>query len=265
MAGKKTTMNIAIITGASSGLGREFAIQINEMLVRKQLNGIHELWLIARREERMEELAAKLQVKCKIIVMDITDDRKMEEFSEMLSVVAPHIKMLLNCAGFGLLGKFRQLDIEEQLSMVDLNCKALTKMTYLCIPYMEKRSRIIQLASSAAFLPQPNFAIYAATKSFVLSFSHALSEELRKEGIIVTAVCPGPIRTEFFAIAEKFGANLAVKKLTMVEAPGVVRAALRASLQKRSISVYSPLIKLFHLTAKIVPTKLLLMTVRLFK
>jgi len=258
-------MNVAIITGASSGLGREFARQLNEKIVKKELKGIHELWLIARRKDRMEELAAKVKIKCKIIVMDVADHKKMDEFAEILQIANPQIKMLVNCAGFGLLGKFRQLEINDQLSMVDVNCKALTKMTYLCIPYMSRNSRIIQLASSAAFLPQPNFAVYAATKSYVLSFSYALSEELRRDGIVVTAVCPGPIRTEFFSIAEKFGSNFAVKQLTMVEASGVVRSALKAAYKKKSISVYSPFIKLFHLGAKILPTKLLLIIVRLFK
>lgn len=258
-------MNIAIITGASSGLGREFAIQLNQMITKKQLKGIHELWLVARRKDRMDELAARLQIKCKTIVMDVTDDNKMEQFTEILAIANPKVKLLVNCAGFGLLGKFCRLDINDQLAMVEVNCKALTKMTYLCIPYMKRGSRIIQLSSSAAFLPQPNFAIYAATKSYVLSFSHALSEELRQEGIAVTAVCPGPIRTEFFSIAEKFGNSLAVKKLTMVEAPGVVRAAMKASMKNRSVSVYSPLIKLFHLISKIFPTKLLLIIVRIFK
>ena len=258
-------MSIAIITGASSGLGKEFAQQLNRKLQQKQMKGIRELWLIARRHDRMEELVSKLQIKCRIIAIDVTDESSMNEFQEILKIANPNIKLLVNCAGFGLLGKFRHLELADQLAMVDVNCKALTKMTYLCIPYMKRNSRIIQLASSAAFLPQPNFAIYAATKSYVLSFSYALGEELRKDGIIVTAVCPGPIRTEFFSIAEKFGSNLAVKKLTMVEASGVVRAALKASGRKKSISVYSPLIKLFHLITKIFPTKFILMTVRLFK
>ncbi len=255
------TMNIAIITGASSGLGREFAKQIDS----KVGNSIDQIWLIARRIERLEELSKSLRKKTRIIKMDITNELYMQQFSEMLSIERPVVKMLINCAGFGLLGHFSDNSLDEQLGMLDVNCKALTKMSYYVIPYMKRNSRMIQLASSAAFLPQPNFAVYAATKSYVLSFSYALGEELRDSGIIVTAVCPGPIKTEFFEIAEKYGANLAVKKLTMVEAPGVVKAALKASAKRRSISVYSPLIKSFHVLTKILPVKLVLILLRTMK
>lgn len=254
-------MNIAIITGASSGLGREFAKQIDS----KVGNSIDQIWLIARRIERLEELSKSLRKKTRIIKMDITNELYMQQFSEMLSIERPVVKMLINCAGFGLLGHFSDNSLDEQLGMLDVNCKALTKMSYYVIPYMKRNSRMIQLASSAAFLPQPNFAVYAATKSYVLSFSYALGEELRDSGIIVTAVCPGPIKTEFFEIAEKYGANLAVKKLTMVEAPGVVKAALKASAKRRSISVYSPLIKSFHVLTKILPVKLVLILLRTMK
>lgn len=253
-------MNIVIITGASSGLGREFAKQIDGLS-----NTIDEVWLIARRKYRLEELSLSLKSKTRIITMDITNNLYMQQFKEMLATEQPTVRMLMNCAGFGLLGQFTENSLEEQLSMLELNCAALTKMTYLTIPYMKKNSRIIQLASSAAFLPQPNFAIYAATKAYVLSFSTALGEELRHKNIYVTAVCPGPIKTEFFDIAEKYGANLAVKKLTLVEAPDVVRAALEASAKKRPVSVYSPLIKSFQILSKLLPTKAVLVMLRMIK
>ncbi len=254
-------VNIVIITGASSGLGREFAKQIDSNLGA----GIDQIWLIARRIERLEELSKSLRKKTRIIKMDITNELYMQQFREMLTAEKPVVKMLINCAGFGLLGHFSNNSLDEQLGMLDVNCTALTKMTYYVIPYMKRNSRMIQLASSAAFLPQPNFAVYAATKSYVLSFSYALGEELREKGIVVTAVCPGPIKTEFFDIAERYGGNLAVKKLTMVEAPGVVRAALKASAKRKSISVYSPLIKSFHMITRILPVKLVLMILRTIK
>ncbi|MDD2972968.1 MAG: SDR family NAD(P)-dependent oxidoreductase [Lachnospiraceae bacterium] len=258
-------MNIALITGASSGLGRQFAIQIDYLSMHQKIRKIDEIWLVARRREQLKELSVTLSTRTRIIPMDVTNDISMIQYHEILQQESPHIQLLVNCAGFGLLGKFKDLDIADQLAMVDVNCKALTKMTYFCIPYMAKGSHIIQLASSAAFLPQPNFAIYAATKSYVLSFSHALSEELRKDEIIVTAVCPGPVNTNFFTIAEKYGSNLAVKKLTMVEAPAVVRAALRAAYRKKTVSVYSPLIKAFHVLTKCMPVKWILYVLRKFK
>ena len=204
-------MNIVIITGASSGIGREFALQLDTLF-----SNMDEIWLVARRKERMEELSRRLTTKCRIISMDITDPVYMEQFAEILQIAKPQIRMLVNCAGFGLMGAVETLSLQEQKSMIELNAVALTEMTYRCLPYMRKNSRIIQLASSAAFLPQENFAVYAATKAYVLSFSQALNQELKKRHIYVTSVCPGPVDTEFFDIAEQYGKTLAVKKLTIV-------------------------------------------------
>ena len=151
------------------------------------------------------------------------------------------------------MGDFSEGDKSELLGMVDLNCRALTEMTYLCIPYMRKNSRIIQLASSAAFLPQPDFAVYAASKSYVYSFSRAIARELAPRKIYVTAVCPGPVDTPFFDIAEKSGSTLGVKKLTIAKADKVVRQAIADSFQKKEHSVYSRVIRSFELLAKVVP------------
>ena len=123
----------------------------------------------------------------------------------------------------------------------------------LCLPYMKKKSRIIQLASSAAFLPQPGFAVYAATKSFVLSFSRALRAELKQRQIYVTTVCPGPVRTEFFEVAEQYASTLAIKKYTMVEAERVVREALQASCKNRPMSVCSLPMQLFWAGTRLLP------------
>ena len=149
--------------------------------------------------------------------------------------------------------------------MIDLNCRALTEITRLCIPWMKRGSRIIQLASSAGFLPQPGFAVYAASKSYVLSFSRALREELKDAGIHVTAVCPGPVRTEFFERAEKNGSTLALKKYVMTEAERVVTDALKASARRQSISVCTPVIKLFHLITRLLPHSLILSVMRSLK
>lgn len=250
-------MNIAVITGASSGLGQEFAVQMDRMFHK-----MDEIWLIARRRDRLEELANKLDIKAKVIQLDVTDEIQMKLFEDVLQIANPTIRMLVNCAGFGLMGAFDQLSIQEQLDMVDLNCRALTRMTHLCIPYMRKNSRILQLASSAAFVPQVNFAVYAATKSYVLSFSQALRQELWSRGIYVTAVCPGPVETEFFDIAERYGTTLAVKKLTIVSADRVVREALRDSYLKREKSVCSAWIKAFEVMSKVVPHALILQVMK---
>jgi hypothetical protein len=121
------------------------------------------------------------------------------------------------------------------------------------------------MASSAAFLPQPNFAVYAATKSYVLSFSRALNQELRKKQIYVTAVCPGPVDTPFFDIAEKTGNTLAVKKLTITRADLVVEQAIRDSYHKHEKSVYGPYIRAFEVLAKTVPHRAILEVMRFMK
>ena len=151
------------------------------------------------------------------------------------------------------------------LGMIRLNCEALTNITHRVIPYMRQGSRIIQMASSAAFLPQIDFAVYAATKSYVLSFSRALGEELREKGIYVTAVCPGPVDTPFFEIAEKTGSTLAIKKYTMVDADRVVDRALKDSYQKKPLSVCSIPMQAFCVATKLLPHDFYLQMMKVLK
>lgn len=253
-------MNIIIITGASSGLGVEFALQLDNVF-----HHIDEIWLIARRKKEMLEVAQYLEHTTRVLDMDITNEEQMKRFQKLLADEKPVIRMLVNCAGYGIMGDFAASNISEELGMIDVNCKALTQMTYLCIPYMRKNSRIIELASSAAFLPQPNFAVYAATKSYVYSFSRALNQELRPKKIYVTAVCPGPVDTPFFDIAEKTGSTLAVKKLTLVRADQVVKRAISDAYHKHEKSVYSAWIKSFDVVSKVIPHRAILEFMRLLK
>lgn len=143
-------MNIAIITGASSGIGKEFALQLDAGLYT-----IDEFWLIARRKDRLEELACDLDHMAKTIPLDLTQKADMEHLRALLRKEHPAVRMLINCSGYGIMGQFSEIDSREQVGMIDLNCRALTEITHACLPYMKKNSRIIQLASSAAFLPQP--------------------------------------------------------------------------------------------------------------
>ena len=252
--------NIAVITGASSGMGMEFAFQIDCLYTK-----LDEIWLIARREERLTELSKLLETKTRIIPMDVTDKEKMDAFYALLKKEHPKIRILINCAGFGLMGKVQDIPIRRQLDMIDVNVRALTNMTYACLPYVTKNGRIIQLASAAAFLPQKNFAVYAASKSYVLSFSRALAEELKPKHIYVTAVCPGPVATEFFDHADTYGHSLLMKEKTMVTADRVVKQALFDSHRKKQISVCSPLMKAFMLVTKILPHKFIFFVMRFLK
>lgn len=132
-------------------------------------------------KKELLEVAQHLEHTTRVLDMDVTKKEPIERLKKLLAEEKPVIRMLVNCAGYGILGEFFDSNISDELGMIEVNCKALTQMTYLCLPYMRKNSRVIQLASSAAFLPQPNFAVYAATKSYVYSFSRALNQELRRK------------------------------------------------------------------------------------
>lgn len=246
-------MNIAIITGASSGIGLEFARQMDG-----HFSNIDEFWLVARREDKLAWAAGQLRHKTRLFPMDITCSESLDLLEKSVHEQNAVVRMLINCAGYGLMGYFCEQSAESELGMIRLNCQALTDVTHRLIPYMRRGSRIIQLASSAAFLPQPDFAVYAATKSYVLSFSRALGEELKGAGIYVTSVCPGPVDTPFFDIAEATGSTLSIKKYTMVAPGDVVALALRDSYRKRPVSVCSLPIKAFQVLAKLTPHSCLL-------
>ena len=246
-------MNIILITGASSGIGREFAKQMDTIF-----GNIDEFWLVARSREGLEETANTLCHKTRILPMDVTDAGQLDRLEELLLEEKAVIRILVNCAGYGIMGTFSEQDRSSMLGMIRLNCEALTELTHRLIPYMKQGSRIIQMASCAAFVPQPDFAVYAATKSYVLSFSRALGEELKPLGIYVTAVCPGPVDTPFFDIAERYGSTLAIKKYTLVNAREVVSLALRDSYHRRSVSVCSLPIKAVRVLAKLLPHNMIL-------
>lgn len=197
--------------------------------------------------------------------MDITRTDSLDLLEDTALRYNAAVRMLINCAGYGIMGNFCEQDAELASGMIQVNCRALTDLTHRMIPYMRWGSRIIQMASSAAFLPQPGFAVYAATKAYVLSFSRALGEELRNAGIYVTSVCPGPVDTPFFDIAEATGSTLAVKKYTMVTADRVVAQALKDSYHKRPMSVCSLPIKAFHALSKAVPHSLILQATKRMK
>lgn len=244
-------MKIAVVTGASSGIGKEFARQIS-----KRYGKLDEIWIIARRKELLEELQEELRIDVRIFAMDLTNSNDIRQFDEYLKEVNPEIKLLVNCAGYGKVGKFEELDIYEQVGMIDINCKALTLFTGICLPFISSHSRIINVASAAAFCPQPRFNVYAATKSYVLSFSRALNNELKERKITVTAVCPGPVDTEFFEIAGDNGSE--VKKKMRVKPEKVVDKAIKDAALGNEISVYGAVMKTAEIGSKIVPHKLLM-------
>lgn len=248
---------VAIITGASSGIGREFALQIAQ-----RYRTIDEIWLIARRKDRLAEVKTEINAVSgklvRILALDLTDETDIKFYRNLLERQAPSIRVLVNAAGYGIAGHFENMKVDDVTGMLNLNCRALAAITHISLPYMSGPSNIINLASSAAFLPQPSFAIYAASKSMVLSFSRALNRELEEKGITVTAVCPGPVKTEFFDVAQKYTKSKPYKMILRADPVKVVKKALFDAYYMSDISVYSPLMKAFRLVSKYLPHSLLI-------
>ena len=185
-------MNIAIVTGASSGMGKEFVMQLSRYVT------VEEIWVIARRKEALESLQEHVQAKIRPISLDLCKEESFQVFSDLLAQEKPDVKLLVNAAGFGKFGDYHDISMEDDLRMIDLNCKALVAMTRLVLPYMKAGSHVLQLDSLSAFQPVPYITTYGATKAFVLSYTRALNRELKGTGIRMMAMNPGWVKTEFF-------------------------------------------------------------------
>lgn len=243
-------MNIAIITGASSGMGMEFARRISETVT------LDEMWLIARREDKLKELGAQLKIPCRVLPLDLSDSRCLESLKALLKGEKPVVKALVNASGYGKFGSFEDIPIEEQLNMIDLNCKALTKITYDVLPYTENGSQIYQLGSLSAFQPVPYIGVYGAGKAYVLSFSRALNRELKGRGIKVMAVCPGWVRTEFFDRAVRDDTITYYNRFYTPEQ--VVNRALRDMKKGKDVSICGLAIRMQVRATKLLPHKLVM-------
>lgn len=235
---------IAVVTGASSGMGRSFAKKLDAKY------NFDEIWLIARRTDRLEALGSELRAKSKVISLDLTSKEALEKYRLLLEEEKPQIDVLVCAAGFGRFGAFTEMPLEPQLEMIDLNAKALVAVTYHTLPYMKKGGRIFELDSLSSFQPVPYINVYGATKAFVLSFSRALGVELVTRGIRVMAVSPGWVKTEFF--------DRAVTDSTITyynryfEADEVVDRAIRDMEKGKDVSVCG-----FSVRAQVLLTKLL--------
>lgn len=244
--------DIALITGASSGMGAEFARQLDKRYAK-----LDEIWLLARNPDKLSLTASHLRHKTRILQIDLSDRGSRSILRKALSKEKPIIRFLVNAAGYGVIGSASEISIEEQTGMVATNCEGLTEVTLACLPYMSAGSEIIELASAAAFMAQPEFAVYAASKAYALSFSRALRQELRQDRISVTAVCPGPVNTGFFDVAEKYHKTASFKKLSMARADQVVAKALKDAKAGRAVSVYGLPMNLSRFFAKILPHSLI--------
>ena len=236
---------IAIVTGASSGLGEEFTRQV--------VANYHydEIWIIARRSEKLESLAKELNSTqnfntVRPVVMDVAGKEGVnrlkafiEAEDEQLHTIESGIEigLLINNAGFGTYGPFEETPIDRQMDMIELNCTTVTGICGIVLPYLTKDSVIINTASLAAFLPLGNFAVYGATKAYVLNFSVALAAELHDKGIKVCALCPGSVSTEFANVASN-GARREVKG--GIPPRKVVAQCLKRAFKDKRLSLYRP-------------------------
>jgi hypothetical protein len=218
---------VTLITGASAGLGAEFA--------RQCAGRGEELVLVARRRDRLDSLAAEIG-SAHVLASDLSEPHAPQRLAEEIAALGLTVSTLINSAGFGLAGRFDSLPPERQLEMVGLNIRALTALCRLFLPAMvERRSgAILNVASTAAFQAGPHMAVYYASKAYVLSLTEALHQELKGTGVRVTALCPGPVSTEFFEVAGAANSRLARMG---ADAPGVVRAGLRGLDRNRAIVI----------------------------
>jgi short-subunit dehydrogenase len=248
-------MDIAIITGASSGLGKAYVERIS-----KKWPEIKEIWAIARRKERLEELK-KLVPIVRPMPMDLGDEDALHSFETLLQNEKPHIRLLINAAGFAKLGNYQAVTRQESDLMIDINCKAAVDMTQIALPYMQKGDRIMEICSTAAFQPFQHLAVYAASKAFLYRYSRALRVELLPRGISVTAVCPYWIKdTEFIPVAKETEKKKPVIRHYVLASH--VRSVSWLSLcdarHRFAVSTPGPICFCHRIVAKFVPSELMM-------
>ena len=242
-------MNIAIVTGASSGMGREFVLQLSDYVT------VDEIWAVARREGELEKLKAQVSVPVRPVVLDLLKEESFRVMEDLLAAEKPDVKLLVNAAGFGKFGGYHKVSLLDDCRMIDLNCKALLMMTRLVIPYMAPGSHILQLDSLSAFQPVPYITTYGATKAFVLSYSRSMNRELKPRGIRVMAMNPGWVKTEFFSHAFQTNGDGEVRFFDrLYEAKDVVKTGLKDLYKTRKdFSVHGLPVQLQVLGVKFVP------------
>ncbi len=245
-------MSLAIITGASSGIGKEFACQL------KKEHGFDRFWFIARSTDKMEALAKDLGADCKIISADLTTMEGIDKYREELLREAPEVDLLINCAGFGVFGAFDVLHEKTVSDMIDLNVKASVLITHMTVPFIKRGGRIIELGSGSCFTPLPHFNIYSSSKVFILHYTKSLNYELRPYGIRATCFCPGWVDTEFLPKSlDAPGAYVPKSMKPLLSVGSVVRRCIKASKRGKAMCVTNWYTKLQHLLFKLLPDPIL--------
>lgn len=247
-------MNIAIVTGASSGMGREFVLQLSQYVQ------VDEIWAIARRKEALEALNAEVSVPVRPIPLDLSETASFTAVAKLLEEEKPNVKLLVNAAGFGKFGAYHKVTLEDDCKMIDLNCKAVLAMTRIVLPYMASGSHVLQLDSLSAFQPVPYITTYGATKAFVLSYTRAMNQELKAKGIRMMAMNPGWVKTEFFNHAFQTNGDNEVQYFDrLYEAKDCVATGLKDLYKsKKDYSVHGLPVKVQVFMVKLVPHSLVM-------
>ncbi len=240
---------IAVITGASSGIGREF---VRTLASHGQYD---EVWAIARNAERLEALKNDTDIAVRPISLDLSAPEAAQKYFELLEKDKPQVSLLINCSGYGKFEATDKISLEQNLGMIDLNCRALTAIAYLTLPYMSRGSEMINIASVAAFQPIPYINVYGASKAYVLSFSRALGRELAPRGIRVLALCPFWTKTAFFDRAVNKDSDAVVKKYVAMYTPEFIVKKAWSALGKKNKDYVVPgfKAKMQVLAVKILP------------
>lgn len=235
---------VTLVTGASAGLGAEFARQC-------AARG-DEVVLVARRRDRLEALAGEIGGRAQVLPLDLAAADAGDRLMAALADLGAEVQTLINNAGFGLAGRFEELDGGRQAEMIDLNVRTLTSLSHLVLPGMIARRHggILNVASTGAFQAGPGFAVYFATKAYVLSFTEALHQEMRRHNINVCALCPGPTRTEFGSVAGVTSTNF---DRFSADAAGVVRAGLQGLAANRAVVIPGLLNKVSAQSNRLMP------------
>ena len=224
---------IAVITGASSGMGKRFAETVD------RYGTFDEVWVIARHEAQLESLRATVPFPVRVLALDLTDRGSFDVYAAALAETPVEVGLLMNCSGYGKFSAVLDTPLAVNLNMTDLNCQAVVAMCQITAPYMPRGSQIINIASVAAFQPIPYIDIYGATKAFVLSFSRSLNRELRSRGIAVMAVCPFWTKTAFFDRAIKSDETPIVKKYAaMYDPDDIVARTWRDARRGKDVCKY---------------------------
>ena len=243
-------MRIAVMTGASAGIGRELVKAVDSRY------DFDEIWVIARRLERLQELASGSRNRMRPVVMDLSDPASFEEYRSMLESEQPEIGMLCNSAGCGVFGPFEEKDLNALLNSVQLNSVVLTAMCHISLPYMKKGGSIINVGSNSSWQPVPYINVYGSSKAYVLNFSRALGVELKDKGIHVMAVAPGWIQTEFFDHAVHDDTIKYMDKIYPAEA--VIEKAMKDLAKNKTVSILGFPVRMQVRAIKFLPVSLVM-------